>query len=104
MYNKETIPIIILESALNESSIRKPINPYAISIGICPAAFENPSTGPSVLSYSMPLILVGAAIIFFSISISVDARPALQAILIVSLVYISVYKCFDSLAMREIIQ
>jgi hypothetical protein len=104
MYNKGTILYIILVSALIEVAIRKPINPYSISFVICPAAFENSSIGFSVvLSYSMHLILLEAAIIFVPLSIIVDARPALQAILIISLVGISVYKCCDSIAMREII-
>jgi hypothetical protein len=104
MYYKETIPFIILESALKEVAIRIPIKPDAISIVICPAAFVNLSTRPSELSYSMLLILVEAAIIFVAISESADARPALQAILIVSLVDISAYKCCDSLAMNPIIK
>ena len=104
MYYKETIPFIILVSALKEVAIRIPIKPDAMFIVICPAAFVNISTGPSELSYSMPLILVPAAIIFAHISVSVDARPALQAILIVSLVDFSVYKCCDSLAMKIIIK
>jgi hypothetical protein len=103
MYYKDTIPFIILESALIEVAIRKPRNPDAISFVICPSAFENRSIGPSVLSYSMILILVEAAIIFVPIRPSVDARPADEAILIVSLVYISVYICYNSLAMRTII-
>ena len=103
MYYKETIPFIILVSALKEVAIRKPIKPDAFSFVICKAAFVNSPISPSVLSYSMLLILVPAAIIFATIIVSVDARAALQAILIVSLVEISVYKCYDSLAMRAII-
>jgi hypothetical protein len=86
MYYKETIPFTILVSALKEVAIRKPCKADAISIVICIAAFVNLSIGPSELSYSMHLILVPAAIIFAPISVSVDARAALQAILKVSLV------------------
>jgi hypothetical protein len=104
MYYKETIPFTILVSALIEVSIRKPLKPDAISIAICIAAFVNTSTGASELSYSMLLILVPAAIIFAPIIVSVDARAALEAILKVSLVDFSVYKCCDSLAMTQIIK
>jgi hypothetical protein len=105
MYYKETIPFIILVSALKEVAIRKPLKGDAIEIAICKAAFVNsPIICPSALSYSMFLILVPAAIIFAPISVSVDARPAPQAILIVSLVDISVYKCCNSLAMKIIIK
>ena len=86
MYYKETIPFTILVSALIEVAIRIPCKADAISIVICIAAFVNSPIGLSELSYSMPLILVEAAIIFIPISVSVDARAALQAILIVSLV------------------
>jgi hypothetical protein len=51
----------------------------------------------------MHIILVEAAIIFVPMRPSEDARPFLLSILIVSLVEISVYKCCDSLAMRQII-
>ena len=104
MYYKETIPFIILVSALKEVAIRKPLKADAIEIAICKAAFVNSPISPSVLSYSMFLILVPAAIIFVPTSESADARPVSQAILIVSLVDISVYKCCDSLAMTQIIK
>jgi hypothetical protein len=104
MYYKDTIPFIILVSALIEVAIRIPLKPDAMSIVICPAAFVNTSIGPTFLSYSMHLILVPAAIIFAPIRPSEDARAALQAILIVSLVDFSVYKCCDSLAMKIIIK
>jgi hypothetical protein len=100
MYYLETIPFIILIITLKEVAIRIPIKADAISIVICPAAFVNPPIGPSVLSYSMLLILVEAAIIFASTRPSLNARPFLISILIVSLVDISVYKCCDSLAMK----
>jgi hypothetical protein len=105
MYYKETIPFIILVSALKEVAIRKPCKADAISIVICPAAFVNsPIIGPSVLSYSMLIILVPAAIIFVPISVSVDARPMSLPILKVSLVDFSVYICCDSLAMKIFIK
>jgi hypothetical protein len=103
MYYLETIPFIILIIALIEVAIRIPIKAHAISIVICPAAFVNIPIGPSELSYSMLLILVPAAIIFVPTMVSVDARPFLQAILKVSLVDFSAYKCHDSLAMTLII-
>jgi hypothetical protein len=103
MYYLETIPFIILIITLIEVATRIPIKADAISIVICIAAFVNLPIGPSVLSYSMLLILVPAAIIFVPIRPSEDARPFPQAILIVSLVDISVYKCHDSLAMTQII-
>ena len=86
-----------------EDATKIPIKADAISIVICPAAFVNIPTGMSVLSYSMHIILVPAAIIFAPTRPSVDARPFLQAILKVSLVDFSIYKCHDSLAMRHII-
>jgi hypothetical protein len=105
MYYNETIPFIILVSALKEVAIRKPLKADAISFVICIAAFVNsPIICPSELSYSMPLTLVPAAIIFVPIIVSEDARPALQAILKVSLVDCSVYICCDSLAMKIIIK
>jgi hypothetical protein len=86
MYYLETIPFIILIITLIEGATRIPIKADAISNVICPAAFVNFPIGPSELSYSMLLILVPAAIIFVPIMEIVDARPFLQAILIVSLV------------------
>ena len=103
MYYLETIPFTILIITLIEGAIRIPKKAHAISIAICEAAFVNIPIGPSELSYSMLLILVAAAIIFVPTMVSVDARPFLQAILIVSLVDISAYKCHDSLAMMHII-
>jgi hypothetical protein len=52
----------------------------------------------------MHLILEPGAIIYFPIMPSVFARPVLKAILIISLVDISAYKCCLSLAMRHIIK
>jgi hypothetical protein len=86
MYYLETIPFTILVITLIEVAIRKPIKADSISIAICVAAFVNPSIGPSELSYSMPLTLDPAAIIFVPISESLDARPVSIAILPVSLV------------------
>jgi hypothetical protein len=77
MHYKEIILFIILVSALNEFAIRKPSQPDAITFVICPAAFENSSIGFSILSYSMHLVLVEAAIIFVPISKIPDARTAL---------------------------
>jgi hypothetical protein len=103
MYYVETIPFIILIITLIEVAIRIPIKADAIHIAICPAAFVDNPIGFSELSYSMLLILVPAALIYVPIRPSVDARPFLMAILKVSLVDIPVYKCCDSLAMRQII-
>ena len=86
MYNLETIPFIILITALIEVSFRTPENYDAVFLVICIAAFVNLSISLSVLSYSMPLILVPAAIIFSPIRPSVDSRPVHLAIFKVSLV------------------
>jgi hypothetical protein len=91
LYYLETIPFIILIITLIEVAIRKPIKSDAISYVICIAASVNLSIGPSVLSYSMLLTLVPAAIIFVPTSVSADARPLPPAILKVSLVDFSVY-------------
>jgi len=105
MYYLETIPFIILIITLIEVAIRKPSKADAITFAICEAAFVNsPIIGPSELSNSMLLILDPAAIIFVPISVSADARPVIQTILKVSLVDFSVYKCVDSLAMRQFIK
>jgi hypothetical protein len=93
MYYLETIPFTILVITLIEVAIRKPHKADAISIAICATAFVNLSIGPSVLSYSMLLILDPAAIIFAPISVSLDARPVIITIFKVSLVDSSVYKC-----------
>jgi hypothetical protein len=96
----ETIPYIILISALIETPISIPIKTDAILFIICPGAFVNSPVSPSELSYSMSLTLVPAAVIFVPISPTVDARPILQAILRVSLVDSSALNFEHSLAMR----
>jgi hypothetical protein len=100
----ETIPCIIFKIAFIEFAIRIPFDADAISFVICIDSFVNLSIRRSVLSYSMSLIPVPAAIIFAPIRPSVDAGPVFLAILIVSLVHLSAYKCCDSLAMRLVIK
>jgi hypothetical protein len=89
----ETLPFISLIITLVEVAIRKPIKANAILFIICIAAFVNLAVGPSVLSYSLRFTPDPAAIIFPPVRPSVDALPVLQAILIISLVDIPIYKC-----------
>jgi hypothetical protein len=105
MNNMDTIPQIILISAMKESPIRIPIKTDAIPFIICPAAFVNPPIDESELSYSMLLILVPGAIIFVPAKPpSVQPRSVLLALLKFSLVEISAYKCGHSIAMRQIFE